>query len=104
MIWTEDPNNTPVEKIWYSEDRKYRVTWRSQVQGVNIDPKYLACVQIEVDERLMWDLISRHRKLGPAQKACQSHAFQQRKLAKNPPKKKRQRHVVNRGVILKKVD
>ena len=96
-IETED------EKVWYSEDRIYRVTWRTKVQGVTIDPKFIACVQLDLGDRTMWDLISRHRKLGPAQKACVAYARKQKKLEKNPPPKKRQRHVVNRGVVIKKV-
>lgn len=100
IIWKEPiPGNKDDEQIWYSSDDKYRITWRSKFMDVNVVPKFIACVMNEQ----IWDIISRHNKLTPAQKACTHHATQQKKLQKlqkiEPPKKKRKLKV-KRGVTI----
>lgn len=99
MIWTLD-TDTDTEKVWFNEERTYRIQWRSKFMEVSVTPKYVVCFQYDNGGKLCWDLISRHNKLGPAQKASERHFRKAKRLAKDPPKKKRQRRRVNRGSIL----
>lgn len=97
MNWNEPVLGKDNEQTWYSSDEKYRIVWRNKFMGVNVTPKFVACVQTEVNEKIIWDLIGRHNKLGPAQATCRRHAREQKKLEKIIQPKKRQRKTVKRG-------
>lgn len=102
MLKWNEPIINENEHIWFSEDGKYRVAWRDKYMGVSVAPKYIACGQIQVDDKTIWDLISRHNKLGPAQKACNRYARQQKKLLKEGEPKKTRRRSINRGITFGK--
>ena len=104
MNWILE-TDTDTEKVWFNEDRTYRIQWRSKFMGVSFTPKFAACFQYLNNGKPCWDLVSRHNKLEPAQKASERHFNKAKRLAKrlakqlakNPPKPKRQRRHVNRG-------
>lgn len=99
MNWQE-PNIEGDTTIWLSEDAQYRITWRNKFMGVSVTPKYIACVKTEANGKYLWEIISKHNKLEPAQKACNRYAKRQKKLTEQP--KKRRRRQVNRGVVIKR--
>ena len=73
-----------VRRYWFSEE-KYRIVWRCEVHGVQVVPRYQACVRtiipnysgIEGQSFEMWDFTdSKHRLfkvLGKAQESCERH-------------------------------
>ncbi len=85
MNWTRrhTPGKDPAHfKEWRAGRGAYRVTWRDQVEGVNMPPEYHACVQIFIVERrcFMWEHVPtklkrpRYRTLKAAKAACEKHA------------------------------
>ena len=101
LTW-ELKTDTPTEKIWLDQTGKHRVSWRSKFMGVTVIPKYFACELTETDGHTCWDLISKHRELGPAQAACQKRARKRVREEKIKVRKKRVRKTVERGSLYKK--
>ena len=97
LTWTLN-NDTPTEKVWLDQTGKYRVSWRSKFMGVTVIPKYFAC---ELNDAC-WDIVSKHRELGPAQAACQKRARKRVRDEKIKVRKKRVRKTVERGSFFKK--
>jgi hypothetical protein len=95
MTWTR--NHIPGKdaenyKEWRAGRGRYRVTWRSKVEGVSVTPGYRACYQIFSPclRRPVWEFIDTmkkpvHRTLKAAKIACEKHADPKYR----PPRKKR---------------
>jgi len=64
-------------KEWYDETGEYRITWRKEVYGVQVDPGYFACVRCVVSHRdplVYWGFAYRrglNRTLKAAVKSCE---------------------------------
>lgn len=65
-------------KEWWSDCGQYRISWRREVNGVEVDPGFFACVHCFVshrDQTVYWGFASRrglHRTLNAAIKSCGS--------------------------------
>jgi len=75
-------------KEWYSEDKRYRIVWNAEYQGVDLTAYYgalyHAAVRPQHKDETGWCRITPqtkiYRTLKAAQRACDDH--------KNPPKSK----------------
>ena len=62
---------------WWSDCGEYRITWRKEVFGVEVDPGYFACVRCVVthrDQTEYWGFAHRrglNRTLKAAMKSCE---------------------------------
>ncbi len=68
---------TKTYREWWSDCGNYRITWRSEVSGVTVDPGYYACVRCVVSDKdptEYWGFAHRrglNRTLKAAQKSCE---------------------------------
>jgi hypothetical protein len=63
-------------KEWYSGSGQYRINWRSEVAGVQVDPYYQACVRCTTSGREYWGFAGRrgpYRTLKAAKEACETN-------------------------------
>lgn len=66
-------------KEWYSDCDEYRITWRKEIFGVEVDPGYYACVRCVVSHRLpieYWGFAYRrglNRTFKAAMKSCEDN-------------------------------
>ncbi len=65
-------------KEWLDEDGRYRVSWRSKVDGIEVPPGFFACVKCVrslIDREVYWGFAHKrglYRTLKAAQKACET--------------------------------
>lgn len=61
-------------RIWESRCGHYRVVESKWLGSCHYPTRYYACVLIDTATGPIWDMISRHRKRGPAVEAAEKHA------------------------------
>jgi hypothetical protein len=64
-------------KEWWSDCGEYRITWRKEFEGIEVDPGYFACVRCVIshlDQTEYWGFAHRrglNRTLKAAKKSCE---------------------------------
>ena len=51
-----------VRKEWLDTTKKYRITYRSEVEGIKVPAKFYAFKLEIINDRDFWDFIERHRQ------------------------------------------
>jgi len=84
--WKRATKNNSGNRIWNSRCGNFRVAESAVCYGVTLNPvTYSAWERYRVRDRdtfiMLWRLVSRHRKRGAAEKACEKRIREERKIA-----------------------
>ena len=73
-------------RLWYAENDNYRITWRKEVCGVTVDPRFQACVCtvvpgiFENDRTEIWDFVDPSKRLYRVIKAAETDCARHQRL------------------------